>query len=125
KLSTITQQQVRRREPISTVPTARALADERLRIQLSAGLNTPGWSAIWLVTPFASDVPDWGLTSNALTSIVAKQVRQGVQVTLITRPPSEGEGLDAKKRLLETLERDGATVLVNETLHAKIYLFEG
>src|SRR5262249_73183 len=106
------------------VPVAEALADEKLRNRLASSLRTPGWKYIWLVSPFASDVSEWTLTRQALSLILASLRNEGVAITLITRPPSPSEGIEQKVQFLDRLERDNIEVLLNDCLHAKIYLFE-
>jgi len=107
----------------SEISVSEALVDTKFRDQLNASLAMPTWQAIWLVSPFASDVREWRLGRGALSSMLSRQAAEGKKITFITRPPDSTNEVD-KARFLTQLEIDQVTVLVNADLHAKIYLFE-
>jgi hypothetical protein len=70
---------------------------------------------------------DYDFAGHGLVSdLLRRQLALGAQITVLTTPPP----FDPKKNpyrdklaLLEKLEKDGVRVLLNERIHAKVYLF--
>jgi hypothetical protein len=110
--------------PAPSVPVAEAVLDGKLRAQLFNELVNPNLKRVWLVSPFVTDVGNLTISSGQLSARIGRERKRGVEVTLITRPPSANEGIASKREFLDRLERDGVQVLVNQNLHAKIYLFD-
>ena len=112
----------RRRVGVSLQP--RAVTGRAISSELYARLRRPQES-IYIVSPFLQDYSFLGTA--ALSSLLLKQLASGTQVTALTTPPPgnrEKRAAKVKYLLLKMLRERGVRVLVNDMLHAKIYLFE-
>jgi phosphatidylserine/phosphatidylglycerophosphate/cardiolipin synthase-like enzyme len=70
---------------------------------------------------------DYEFTGHGLVSdLLRRQLALGAKITVLTTPPPfnpKKNPYKDKLRLLEKLEADGIRVLLNERVHAKVYLF--
>lgn len=70
---------------------------------------------------------DYEFVGHGLVSdLLRRQLALGAKVTVLTTPPPFSPKKNPYKDkliLLEKLERDGIVVLLNERIHAKVYLF--
>jgi phosphatidylserine/phosphatidylglycerophosphate/cardiolipin synthase-like enzyme len=81
--------------------------------------------SIYIVSPYLQDYAFLG--TSPLSTLLLSHLASGAEVTLLTTPPpGSPEKATAKEkfRLLKQLNDRGVRVLVNNDLHAKIYLFE-
>jgi phosphatidylserine/phosphatidylglycerophosphate/cardiolipin synthase-like enzyme len=70
---------------------------------------------------------DYEFTGHGLVSdLLRRQLALGAKITVLTTPPPfnpKKNPYKDKLRLLEKLDADGINVLLNERVHAKVYLF--
>ena len=110
------------RTPIrDSIPVARAVHGD-FRVEIVKELLRPELKAVTLVSPWLSDLKGWPGPNDNLGAILAQRRSEGAEITVITRPPEVCPSAD-QHRILSQLQRDDIAVLVNENLHAKVYLF--
>lgn len=96
-----------------------------ISIALYARLRRP-LKEIWIVTPFLQDYEFF--RRSPLSTLLTKQLAEGVKVVLLTMPPEGTNGtrraFSRKYTLLRRLAHQGAQIWLNRQLHAKVFMFD-